>query len=77
MYLENKSNLEVEMSQTGGQGHPNRVGRRKSEGVSENFDELRLLEGFSGKRETQKLLQAAAMPTGNCLNYTDVHQEDR
>ncbi|XP_056606849.1 P protein [Triplophysa dalaica] len=77
MYLENKSNLEVEMSQTGGQGHPNRVGRRKSEGVSENFDELRLLEGFSGKRETQKLLQASAMPTGNCLNYTDVHQEDR
>ncbi|XP_021332872.2 P protein [Danio rerio] len=77
MYLENKSNIEVEMSQTGGQGHSSRVGRRKSDSVSGNFDELRLLEGFSGKKETQKLLQAAAMPSGHCIIYTDVHQEDR
>ncbi|XP_055069282.2 P protein [Misgurnus anguillicaudatus] len=77
MYLENKSNLEVEMSQTGGQGHPSRVGRTKSECVSENFDELRLLEGFSGGRETQKLLQASAQPSGQCIIYNDVHQDDR
>ncbi|XP_073708657.1 P protein [Garra rufa] len=77
MYLENKSNIEVEMSQTGGQGHSSRVGRRKSDTVAGNFDELRLLEGFSGKRETQKLLQAAAMPSGHCIIYTDVHQDDR
>ncbi|XP_067314556.1 P protein isoform X2 [Pseudorasbora parva] len=77
MYLENKSNIEVEMSQTGGQGHSSRVGSRKSDTVAGNFDELRLLEGFSGKRETQKLLQAAAMPSGHCIIYTDVHQEDR
>ncbi|RXN08008.1 hypothetical protein ROHU_011694 [Labeo rohita] len=77
MYLENKSNIEVEMSQTGGQGHSSRVGRRKSDTVAGNFDELRLLEGFSGKRETQKLLQAAAVPSGHCIIYTDVHQDDR
>lgn len=77
MYLENKSNIEVEMSQTGGQAHSSRVGSRKSDTVAGNFDELRLLEGFSGKRETQKLLQAAAMPSGHCIIYTDVHQEDR
>ncbi|XP_026121461.1 P protein-like isoform X1 [Carassius auratus] len=77
MYLENKSNIEVEMSQTGGQGHSSRVGCRKSDTVAGNFDELRLLEGFSGKIETQKSLQAAAMPSGNCIIYTDVHQDDR
>jgi len=77
MYLENKSNIEVEMSQTGGQAHSSRVGSRKSDTVAGNFDELRLLEGFSGKRETQKLQQAAAMPSGHCMIYTNVHQEDR
>uniref|UniRef100_A0A8C2FIT6 Oculocutaneous albinism II n=1 Tax=Cyprinus carpio TaxID=7962 RepID=A0A8C2FIT6_CYPCA len=77
MYLENKSNIEVEMSQTGGQGHSSRVGCRNSDTVAGNFDELRLLEGFSGKRESQKLLQAAAMPSGQCIIYTDVHQDDR
>ncbi|KTG35440.1 hypothetical protein cypCar_00004801 [Cyprinus carpio] len=77
MYLENKSNIEVEMSQTGGQGHSSRAGCRKSDTVAGNFDELRLLEGFSGKRESQKLLQAAAMPSGQCIIYTDVHQDDR
>ncbi|XP_059416114.1 P protein-like [Carassius carassius] len=77
MYLENKSNIEVEISPTGGQGHSSRVGRRNSDNVAGNFDELRLLEGFSGKRETQKLQQAAAMPSGHCIIYTDVHQDDR
>ncbi|KTF90693.1 hypothetical protein cypCar_00013584, partial [Cyprinus carpio] len=77
MYLENKSNIEVEMSQTGGQGHSSRVGCRNSDTVAGNFDELRLLEGFSGKIETQKLQQAAAMPSGHCIIYTDVHQDDR
>ncbi|XP_034154163.2 P protein [Pangasianodon hypophthalmus] len=68
MYLENKSNLE--MSQTGAQGH------QKSEAVAGNFDELRLLEGFSKRTETQKLLQAAAVPPGHHIIYTD-HQEHR
>ncbi len=77
MYLENKSNIEVEGSETGGQGQSSRVGCRKSDTVAGNFDELRLLEGFSGKRETQKMLQAAAMPSGHCIIYTDVHQDER
>ncbi|KAM9482743.1 P protein [Clarias gariepinus] len=70
MYLENKSNLEREMSQTGAQGH------QKTEPVAENFDELRLLEGFSKRTETQKLLQAAAVPPGHHIIYTN-HQEHR
>ncbi|MCJ8729160.1 hypothetical protein PDJAM_G00102910 [Pangasius djambal] len=70
MYLENKNNLEMEMSQTGAQGH------QKSEAVAGNFDELRLLEGFSKGTETQKLLQAAAVPPGHHIIYTD-HQEHR
>ncbi|XP_066522409.1 P protein [Hoplias malabaricus] len=77
MYLENKSTLEMEMSQTGAQGHQGRVAHRKSEAVAGNFDELRLLEGFSERRETQKMLQAAAVPPGHHIIYTDVHQEDR
>ncbi|XP_072539159.1 P protein [Salminus brasiliensis] len=77
MYLENKSTLEMEMSQTGAQGHQGRVAHRKSEAVAGNFDELRLLEGFPERRETQKLLQAAAVPPGHRIIYTDVLQEDR
>ncbi|KAL6458019.1 hypothetical protein MHYP_G00332490 [Metynnis hypsauchen] len=77
MYLENKSTLEMEMSQTGAQGHQGRVAHRKSEAVAGNFDELRLLEGFSERRETQKLLQAAAVPPGHRIIYTDSTQEDR
>uniref|UniRef100_A0A672Q5I5 OCA2 melanosomal transmembrane protein n=1 Tax=Sinocyclocheilus grahami TaxID=75366 RepID=A0A672Q5I5_SINGR len=42
-----------------------------------NTTSLRLLEGFSGKRETQKLQQAAAIPSGHCIIYTDIHQDDR
>ncbi|KAI5615994.1 P protein isoform X3, partial [Silurus asotus] len=70
MYLENKNNLEMEVSQTGAQGH------QKSEAVAENFDELRLLEGFSKRTETQKLLQAAAVPPGHHIIYTE-HQDNR
>lgn len=70
MYLENKSSLEMEMSQTGAQGH------QKSEAVAGNFDELRLLEGFSKRTETQKLLQAATVPPGHHIIYTE-HQEHR
>lgn len=77
MYLENKSNLEIEMSQAGAQGQQSRVGQRKSEVMAGNFDELRLLEGISDRRETQKLLQAAAMPPGHCAIYANTHQEDR
>lgn len=77
MYLENKPNLETEMSQVGAQGQQGRVGHRKSEAMVENFDELRLLEGFSDRRETQKLLQAAAMPSGHCAIYANAHQEER
>uniref|UniRef100_A0A3B4C8H3 Citrate transporter-like domain-containing protein n=1 Tax=Pygocentrus nattereri TaxID=42514 RepID=A0A3B4C8H3_PYGNA len=77
MYLENKSALEMEMSQTGAQGHQGRAAHRKSEAVAGNFDELRLLEGFSERRETQKLLQAAAVPPGHHIIYTDSTQEDR
>ncbi|XP_031430379.1 P protein [Clupea harengus] len=76
MYLENKPNLETEMSQVGAQGQQGRVGHRKSEAMVENFDELRLLEGFSDRRETQKLLQAAAMPSGHCAIYANAHQEE-
>ncbi|XP_041912706.1 P protein [Alosa sapidissima] len=76
MYLENKGNLEIEMSQAGAPGQQSRVGHRKSEVMAGNFDELRLLEGFSDRRETQKLLQAAAMPPGHCAIYANTHQED-
>ncbi|XP_028856293.1 P protein isoform X2 [Denticeps clupeoides] len=76
MYLENKASLEIEMSQATAHGHQSRGGQRKSDAVAGNFDELRLLEGFSDQRETQKLLQATAMPPGHCVIYTDVHQEE-
>lgn len=60
----------MEIPQTGAQGH------QKSGAVAGNFDELRLLEGFSKRTETQKLLQAAAVPPGHHIIYTD-HQEHR
>ncbi|KAK2858300.1 hypothetical protein Q7C36_006219 [Tachysurus vachellii] len=68
MYLENKNSLET--SPAGAQGH------QMSETVAGNFGELRLLEGFSKRTETQKLLQAAAIPPGHHIIYTD-HQEHR
>lgn len=65
MYLENKS--EMEMSQAAAQGH---------QAVAGNFGELRLLQGISESRDTQKLQQSA----GQCVIHTEgfvpVRQED-
>ncbi|XP_061681550.1 P protein isoform X2 [Syngnathoides biaculeatus] len=71
MYLENKSNLDLEMSQAP-------VPVRQGAG---NFGELRLLEGISERRETQKLQrQSAGLPAGQCVIHADgfvpAHQED-
>ncbi|CAL9695960.1 unnamed protein product [Knipowitschia caucasica] len=70
MYLENK-NMEMEMSQASAQGQ-NR-GLRAPEGG--NFGELRLLQGMSERRETQKLQQ-----NGQCVIHTEgfvpLRQED-
>uniref|UniRef100_A0A4W4GS52 Citrate transporter-like domain-containing protein n=1 Tax=Electrophorus electricus TaxID=8005 RepID=A0A4W4GS52_ELEEL len=77
MYLENKGTLEMEMSQAGAQSHQSKLAHRKSEAMAGNFDELRLLEGFSERRETQKLLQAAAMPPGHHVICTDACPDDR
>uniref|UniRef100_A0A8C9RB47 OCA2 melanosomal transmembrane protein n=1 Tax=Scleropages formosus TaxID=113540 RepID=A0A8C9RB47_SCLFO len=81
MYLENKNNLDIEMSQSVAQGNQDCASRRKSEAVAGNFDELRLLDGFSDMRETQKPLQAAAIVPSHCVvcveNCGAVHEEDR
>uniref|UniRef100_A0A3Q2PBU6 OCA2 melanosomal transmembrane protein n=1 Tax=Fundulus heteroclitus TaxID=8078 RepID=A0A3Q2PBU6_FUNHE len=66
MYLENKSNLEIEMSQTSAQGHQGRNSLRSSEAVAGNFGELRLLQGISERGDTQKL-----QPAGQCVIHTD------
>ncbi|XP_047230073.1 P protein [Girardinichthys multiradiatus] len=66
MYLENKSNLEIEMSQTSAQGHQGRNGLRSTEAVAGNFGELRLLQGISERGDTQKL-----QPAGQCVIHTD------
>ncbi|XP_056133703.1 P protein isoform X2 [Lampris incognitus] len=71
MYLENKSNLEMEMSQAAAQGHQGRGGHRASEAVEGNFGELRLLQGFSERRETQKLQQSAVLPSGQCVIHAE------
>ncbi|XP_070688609.1 P protein [Pempheris klunzingeri] len=80
MYLENKSNLEIEMSQTSAQGHQGRSGLRSPEAVAGNFGELRLLQGISERRDTQKLQQSAGLPSGQCVIHTEgfvpVRQED-
>ncbi|XP_026201875.1 P protein isoform X2 [Anabas testudineus] len=80
MYLENKSNLEIEMSQTSAQGHQARSSLRSPEAVAGNFGELRLLQGISERRDTQKLQQAAVLPSGQCIIHTEgfvpVRQED-
>uniref|UniRef100_A0A087Y8B0 OCA2 melanosomal transmembrane protein n=1 Tax=Poecilia formosa TaxID=48698 RepID=A0A087Y8B0_POEFO len=67
MYLENKSNLEIEMSQTSAAGHQGRSGLRSPEAVAGNFGELRLLQGISERGDTQKL-----QPAGQCV----IHAED-
>uniref|UniRef100_A0A8P4G7F8 Oculocutaneous albinism II n=1 Tax=Dicentrarchus labrax TaxID=13489 RepID=A0A8P4G7F8_DICLA len=80
MYLENKSNLEIEMSQTSAQGHQGRSSLRSPEAVAGNFGELRLLQGISERRETQKLQQSAVLPSGQCVIHSEgfvpVRQED-
>lgn len=80
MYLENKNNLEIEMSQASAQGHQARSSLRSPEAVAGNFGELRLLQGISERRDTQKLQQAAVLPSGQCIIHTDgfvpVRQED-
>ncbi|KAM9761841.1 P protein isoform 1-T2 [Menidia menidia] len=76
MYLENKTNLEIEMSQTAAQGHQGRSSLRSPEAVAGNFGELRLLQGISERGDTQKLQQS-----GQCVIHTEglvpVRQEDR
>ncbi|XP_071343205.1 P protein [Trachinotus anak] len=80
MYLENKSNLEIEMSQTSAQGHQGRSSLRSPEAVAGNFGELRLLQGISERRDTQKFQQSAVLPSGQCVIHTEgfvpVRQED-
>ncbi|XP_029004352.1 P protein [Betta splendens] len=80
MYLENKSNLEIEMSQASAQGHQTRNSHRSPEAVAGNFGELRLLQGISERRDTQKLQQAAMLPSGQCIIHTEgfvpVRQDD-
>uniref|UniRef100_A0A3B3QMP3 OCA2 melanosomal transmembrane protein n=1 Tax=Paramormyrops kingsleyae TaxID=1676925 RepID=A0A3B3QMP3_9TELE len=71
MYLENKNNREREMSETGAPEHPVRAGRGKPDAVLGNLGEFRLLEGFSGMRETQKVQQSGASTTAHCVIYTD------
>lgn len=70
MYLENKNNLEIELSQASAQVHQGSL--RTSEAVAGNFGELRLLQGLTGRRETQKLQQSAVIPSTQCV----IHAED-
>ncbi|XP_035763486.1 P protein [Neolamprologus brichardi] len=76
MYLENKTSLEIEMSQTGSQGHQGRSSLRSPKAVAGNFGELCLLEGISERLDTQKLQQSA----GQCVIHTEgfvpIRQED-
>ncbi|XP_073333084.1 P protein isoform X2 [Pagrus major] len=80
MYLENKNNLEMEMSQASAQGHQGRSSLRSPEAVAGNFGELRLLQGISERRDTQKLQQSAVLPSGQCVihaeGFVPVRQED-
>ncbi|XP_024135005.1 P protein [Oryzias melastigma] len=81
MYLENKSNLEMEMTQTSASGHQCRSSLRPPEAVAGNFGELRLLQGISENGDTQKLQQSAVLPSGQCVIHTEgfvpVRKEDR
>uniref|UniRef100_W5MNX6 OCA2 melanosomal transmembrane protein n=1 Tax=Lepisosteus oculatus TaxID=7918 RepID=W5MNX6_LEPOC len=69
MYLENKNNLEVELTQKGAQSNQS---HRKSKAVANNFGGLRLLEGFSEMRET--------VTPSHCVVYEEdfspVHEEE-
>nr|XP_061790458.1 P protein-like isoform X1 [Nerophis lumbriciformis] len=71
MYLENKSNLDVEMSQASAPVHQS----------ARNFGELRLLQGISERCETHKLQQqSTSLPSGQRVIHADgfmpVRQED-
>uniref|UniRef100_A0A8C7YD50 Oculocutaneous albinism II n=1 Tax=Oryzias sinensis TaxID=183150 RepID=A0A8C7YD50_9TELE len=81
MYLENKSNLEMEMTQTSASGHQCRSSLRPPEAVAGNFGELRLLQGISENGDTQKLQQSSVLPSGQCVIHTEgfvpVRKEDR
>uniref|UniRef100_A0A8C7K2H2 OCA2 melanosomal transmembrane protein n=1 Tax=Oncorhynchus kisutch TaxID=8019 RepID=A0A8C7K2H2_ONCKI len=79
MYLENKSDLDLK-SPAAAPGLQGRSSLRTAEAVAGgygevagNFGGLRLLEGFSGRIESQKLQQASARSPGNCV----MHAEDR
>ncbi|XP_048855355.1 P protein isoform X1 [Brienomyrus brachyistius] len=78
MYLEN--NREREMSEVGAPGQQVRAGCGKPDTVLGNLGEFRLLEGFSGMRETQKVQQGAASTAAHCVIYADsydpAHEED-
>ncbi|XP_037626986.1 P protein [Sebastes umbrosus] len=80
MYLENPTNMEMELSKTSAQGHQGRGSLRSPEAVAGNFGELRLLEGISDRRDAQKLQQSAVLPSGQCVIHTEgfvpVRQED-
>ncbi|CAL8309558.1 unnamed protein product [Lota lota] len=66
VYLENNSNLELEMTPGAAQGHGAR-----GDVAGGNFGELRLLEGFSKRRESQKLQQNAPAEPGPCVIHAD------
>ncbi|KAK5931173.1 hypothetical protein CgunFtcFv8_027344 [Champsocephalus gunnari] len=69
MYLENKNNPEMEM--TSAHGHPGRSSLSSPEALAGNFGELRLLQGISERRDTQKLQQSAVLPNGQCVIHTE------
>ncbi|XP_066562187.1 P protein [Amia ocellicauda] len=71
MYLENKNKLEMELTQKVAQTHQALNGHRTPEAVAGNFGELRLLQGFSEMRETQKLHQSEAIAPSQCVVYED------
>uniref|UniRef100_A0A3P8XYC9 Citrate transporter-like domain-containing protein n=1 Tax=Esox lucius TaxID=8010 RepID=A0A3P8XYC9_ESOLU len=76
MYLENKSELDLKSSGVT-PGHQGRASLRAAEAVAGNFGGLRLLEGFSGRRDSQKLQQSAARPPGNCIIHAEDGRKDR
>uniref|UniRef100_A0A8K9UR55 OCA2 melanosomal transmembrane protein n=1 Tax=Oncorhynchus mykiss TaxID=8022 RepID=A0A8K9UR55_ONCMY len=76
MYLENKSDLDLK-SPAAAPGLQGRSSLRTAEAVAGNFGGLRLLEGFSGRIESQKLQQASARSAGNCVMHAEDRKETR
>ncbi|XP_008327469.1 P protein isoform X2 [Cynoglossus semilaevis] len=72
MYLENKTHLDMDMSQTSSV-HQTRSSLRSSEVVAGNFGELRLLQDISDRKESQKLQQACVLHNDS---FGPVCQED-